>query len=78
MIRNVVAVESSRILNRFRPVAEVWPIFPYKDDNERRREADEYFVRPMDVTPGKENLHFKKHILEAIEEMKMIVQDITN
>ncbi|WP_431811827.1 DUF2357 domain-containing protein [Lysinibacillus sp. FW12] len=67
----------SRILNRFRPVAEVWPIFPYKVDKERRRDVDEYFVRPMDLTPGKENHHFKKHILEAIEEMKMIVQDIT-
>lgn len=69
---------SERMLNRFRPVAEVWPVFPIKDDKELSREVDEYFVRPMDLTPGKENHHFKKHIFEAIEEMKMIVQEITN
>lgn len=69
---------SERILNRFRPVAEVWPIFPIKEEREFNRKVDEYYVRLMDLTPGKENNHFKQHIFEAIEEMKMIVHEITN
>lgn len=69
---------ANRVLNRFRPVAEVWPVFPFKFDKERGREVDEYYVRPMDLTPGKENRHFQEHMIAVIEEMKLIVQDITN
>ncbi|MED4455127.1 DUF2357 domain-containing protein [Metabacillus fastidiosus] len=69
---------TERVISRFRPVLEVWPIYPFKYHGEIKRDIDEYHIRMMDLTPAKDNMHFISQIQWAIEEMKGIANEITN
>lgn len=66
------------VLSVVHPVAEVWPVFPYKYEQKRNRVVDEYRIRPMDVTPGRDNSHLHKALLSVIDQMRIRANRLTN
>lgn len=67
---------SDRIIRQFRPVFEVWPVYPEKHRTPQQREADSYHIRPMDLTPGSNNEHFLEKLEWAFAEMQGLVSDL--
>ncbi|CAG9623293.1 DUF2357 domain-containing protein [Sutcliffiella rhizosphaerae] len=57
-------------LRRLRPVTEVWPVHPNMHGTTHSREIDDYHIRPMDLTPGSDQAHFRKQLEDCLEEMK--------
>jgi hypothetical protein len=68
---------SDRVIKSTRPVSEVWPIFPERNNIEHERELDEYHVRLMDLTPGKPNIHFQNTLKWILQEMQEVAEALT-
>lgn len=57
----------TRMVKGFRPIYEVWAVFPDKYNSHHNREVDEYSVRMVDLTPKEDNTHVRGYLMQVVE-----------